>query len=60
MTTWFRALGITGKLLSVIGAVFVAGVMAAAWFGLPAQVRVNKFNIQANTDSMSGVRSWLA
>ena len=35
----------TGKGLSVIGGVFVAGVMTAAWFGLPAQVRINTQNI---------------
>ena len=43
--TWFHDLSTTGKSLSVIGGVFVAGVLTAAWFGLPAQVRANTGNI---------------
>ena len=45
VTAWFVGLSTTGKSLSVIGGVFVVGTLAAAWWGLPAQVVLNTQNI---------------
>ncbi len=59
MAVWFRGLSPTGKSLSVLGAVFVAGLTVAVamggWFGLPAQVEVNTTAITKNTGEIRGV-----